>query len=68
MYQIFWGDLSTAITPETLGDLTAKTVLMQEPYKTLQEQLGFKACVMMHQVHGTNGYCIKASTELSQLL
>ncbi|NBO99611.1 MAG: peptidoglycan editing factor PgeF [Proteobacteria bacterium] len=68
METIFWGDRTSAIDPETLGDVTAETVLMQEPYKTLQERLGFKACVMMHQVHGTNGYCIKPLTDLSQLL
>jgi polyphenol oxidase len=68
MEQIFWGNLSTAIIPEQLDSLTAEAVLMQEPFKTLQQQFNFNACVVMHQVHGANGYCIKTSTNLSQLL
>jgi len=68
METIFWGDRTSAIDPGQLSKLTAETVLFKEPFKKLQQKFSLHAGVMMHQVHGTNGYCIKPSTDLSQLL
>lgn len=68
METIFWGDRTSAIDPGQLSKLTAETVLFKEPFKNLQQKFSLHAGVMMYQVHGTNGYCIKPSTDLSQLL
>lgn len=68
METIFWGDRTSALDPKELTKLTAETVLFQEPFKGLQQKFLLRAGVMMHQVHGTDGYFVKEPTDFSQLL